>query len=66
LKNGTPLRPLIAANCAANAPAIVCRSEGWFFEKKGHRAFISLRLVALAKLNKSRVELASNPGTMPR
>ena len=33
--------------------------------RKGHRAFLLLGLVALAKLNKSGVDFASNHGTMP-
>ena len=36
------------------------------FEKKGHRAFLKLRLVVLAKLSKGRIDFASNHGTMPR
>jgi hypothetical protein len=35
-------------------------------QRNEHRAFIKLRLVALAKLSQSEVDFARNHGTMPR
>ncbi|MFC1975856.1 hypothetical protein ACFLXQ_05620 [Chloroflexota bacterium] len=53
----------------ASANAIPNRvPERWFdfFEKKGHRAFLWLQVVALAKLIKSEANFAKSYGTMPR
>jgi hypothetical protein len=66
LNSGTPLRPLFAAKSVPQTLPQSCAGVRFdFLIRKGHRAFLLLGLVALAKLNKSEVDFASNHGTMP-
>jgi hypothetical protein len=63
---GTPLCPLIAVNCTANAGHKSVPERRFDpFEKKGHRAFRKYRLVTLVKLTISGIDFANNCGTMP-